>query len=476
MTPAIPASSIRFGRVTLLPAQRRVLLDDEPVRVGSRAFDLLNALVARRGQILPKQELLDLVWSGMVVEENNLQVQICALRKLLGPQAILTVPGRGYAFSPGVEVKESPAVPPINIRNAARRAATAPLRGRSTEVAALRQLVQSHRLVTVAGPGGIGKSRLVQGALGGGFTAPEAVAADLASLSPGAPVATIASLVTRPLGLNFAKPPSARQFASALAGASMTLVLENAEHVLDGTSELADAVLERAADVRVVCTSRAPLKSRGEQVLRLGPLALPAGDDASAARDNPALLLLLDTISALQPRDGFTNAELHDAVTICRHLDGVPLAIELAGSRVPLLGIAAVRRHLTQRFRLLATDARGAVPRHRSLRASMEWSWTLLGPREQDALAAISRYPGRFTLGMARQAFGPLAANEWDAMELLGVLVDASMMLAESGSRAEFRLFESTRLFAQEKGVHPDRLGACASSASIPACRPPGSV
>jgi predicted ATPase len=454
MTPAIPASSILFGRVTLLPRQRRVLLDDEPARLGGRAFDLLNALVARRGQILPKQELLELVWPGMVVEENNLQVQICALRKLLGPQTILTVPGRGYAFSPGVEVKESPGEPPTNTHRAARRAASAPVRGRSTELAALRHCVQAHRLVTVAGPGGIGKSRLVQAALaGGGLATPDAVTVELATMPPGAPVASVASCIGRLLDLNFSRPPSARQFAGALAGTPMTLVLENAEHVLDATSEIAEALLERAADVRVVCTSRALLKSRGEQVLRLGPLALPASDDAPAVRDNPALLLLLDTISALQPRDAFADAELHDAVTICRHLDGVPLAIELAGSRVPLLGIAAVRRHLAQRFRLLVTDARGSVPRHRSLRACLEWSWGQLGPREQQALVAVSRHPGRFTLGMARQALGPLAANEWDAMELVGALVDTSMVLAESGSRSEFRLLESTRLFAQEKGA-----------------------
>jgi predicted ATPase/DNA-binding winged helix-turn-helix (wHTH) protein len=462
MTPAISASSIRFGRVTLLPGQRQVLLGDEPARLGGRAFDLLNTLVARRGQILRKQELLELVWPGMVVEENNLQVQICALRKLLGPQAILTVPGRGYAFSPGVEVKESPGAPSINIRRGARRAASTPLRGRSTELTALRQLVQAHRLVTVAGPGGIGKSRLVQAALTGGFAAPDILAMELATVPPGAQVATVMSCIARLLDLNFNKPPSACQFAGALAGAPMMLVLENAEHVLDATSELADALLEHAADVRIVCTSRAPLKSRSEQVLRLGPLMLPAGDDPSAARDNPALLLLLDIISALQSRNEFADAELHEAVTICRHLDGVPLAIELAGSRVPLLGIAAVRRHLAQRFRLLATDARGAVPRHRSLRASIEWSWGLLGPREQEALVAVSRHPGRFSLGMARQALGPLAANEWDAMELVGALVDHSMVLAESGSRSEFRLLESTRLFAQEKGAE-HASGRCAS-------------
>jgi len=263
----------------------------------------------------------------------------------------------------------------------------------------------------------------------------------------------VASCIGRPLDLDFSRPPSARQFAGALAGAPMTLVLENAEHVLDATSELAEALLDHAADVRIVCTSRVPLKSRGERALRLGPLALPPGDDAPAVRDNPAVQLLLDTISALQPRDAFADAELHDAVAICRHLDGVPLAIELAGSRVPLLGMAAVRRHLAQRFRLLVTDARGAVPRHRSLRACIEWSWSLLGPREQDALVALSRHPGRFTLGMARQALGPLAANEWDAMELVGALVDASIVLAESGSRSEFRLLESTRLFVQEKSA-----------------------
>lgn len=450
MTPISPrASGIRSGRVTLVPTQRRVLVDGEPARLGGRAFDLLRALAARPGEIVAKRELLDAVWPGIVVEENNLQVQICALRKLLGPHTIVTVPGRGYSFSGAVDVVDREGATPIAHRHG--QAGGTTLRGRAGELAALASLLQEQRMVTVTGPGGVGKSRLVQAALGSG--ADDAARVEL-ELMPER--VTVAAWVARAFGLDFARPASARQVASALGGMATTLVVENAERGAEQFGELAEALLDQAPGLRLVCTSQMPMKARGEHVLRLAPLEVPLTDDAPDALQTPALQLLLDAVSALQPRDGFQAREAHDAAAICRHLDGMPHAIELAAARIPLLGVAGVRRMLAgDRFRLLTNGWRRTA-RQRSLHACMEWSWGLLTAREREALSAISRYPGRFTLGMARQALAPAAPTEWDAMELLGALVDKSVVLAESGSRSVFRLLETTRLFAQERIAHEE--------------------
>lgn len=448
MTPIARASGIRSGRVTLLPAQRRVLVDDEPARLGGRAFDLLRALATRQGEIVAKRELLDAVWPGIVVEENNLQVQICALRKLLGSQAIVTVPGRGYSFSGVVDVVDRERAIPIAPHHGPAPTGLTALRGRASELAALASLLQQQRMVTVTGPGGVGKSRLVQAALG-----PDVDKASPVELESMPERVTMAAWVALAFGLDFARTPSARQVASALAGMSTTLVVENAERGTEQLGELAEALLDQAPGLRLVCTSQVPLKARGEHVLRLAPLELPVADDAPDALQTPALQLLMDAVSTLQAREGFRGKEAQDAAAICRHLDGMPHAIELAAARIPLLGVAGVRRMLAgDRFRLLTNGGRRTA-RQRSLHASMEWSWSLLTTREREALAAISRFPGRFTLGMARQALASAAPTDWDAMEVLGALVDKSLVLAESGSRSVFRLLETTRLFAQDRMV-----------------------
>jgi predicted ATPase len=448
--PAFHSSRIQLGRVTLLPAQRRVLVDDEPARLGGRAFDLLEALLSRRGEIVAKQELLDSVWPGIVVEENNLQVQICALRKLLGPETIVTVPGRGYALSAAVD-EDAPdvaALAPTPGPTQAHAGAT-PLRGRADDLAAVSALLQEQRIVTVTGPGGVGKSRLVQDAL----STCEG-AATTVELAPKPERVSTAAWIARDFDLNYARAPSARQIAAALARTSALLLVENAEQGPDEVGELAEALLDHAPGMRLVCTSQVPLKARGEHVLRLAPLEVPTSDQAPDVLSNPALQLLRDAVCAVQPHEICTPRQIHDAVAISRHLDGVPLAIELAASRVPLLGIAGVRRMLTgDRFQLLTGGGRRTPARHRSLLACMEWSWGLLTERERAALAAVSRHAGGFTLRMARLTFGAAARSEWDAMELLGALVDKSLVLAEGGARSVFRVLETTRLFVQQRAM-----------------------
>jgi predicted ATPase/DNA-binding winged helix-turn-helix (wHTH) protein len=444
---ASAVSSIQLGRVTVLPTQRRVLLDGEPARLGGRAFDLLQALLTRRGEVVRKEELLEAVWPGVVVEENNLEVQVHSLRKLLGAGAIITVPGRGYAFDPGVEVRESRDNPASATARRASVEPALPLRGRASEAAALAQLLRQHRIVTVTGPGGVGKSRLVAEVVA--QSTRRVARADLAA-APGR--IDVAASVGRALALGFAHPPTPADLAAAVASESPLIVIENAEHVIDQAGDVVEE-LASASGARVVCTSQVPLKTRGEHVLRLATLRVPESDSPFDADSSPALDMLLDTVRACQSRDSFTPEEKRDAAAICRHLDGLPVAIELAGARIPLLGTSRVRRMLADRFQLLSRDSRGTAHRHHSLLACLEWSWRLLAPAERAALSAVSQHPGRFTLGTARHALARIARNEWDAMELLGALVDKSMVVSESRSGSAFRVLENTRLFAQSRGA-----------------------
>jgi predicted ATPase len=268
------------------------------------------------------------------------------------------------------------------------------------------------------------------------------------------------------------------QLARSLAGQPLLLILENCEHVPDGAGELALALLEHAPDARLLITSQAPLKIKGEHLLRLAPLEVPLDD--AAAPQGPALELFFDRMQALQAHADLAGAELHDAVAICRHLDGIPLAIELAASRVPVVGVSGVRRRLADRFNVLASDGREATPRHRSMAACLEWSWQMLDAQEQSLLAALCRFKGRFTLRMAREAFGP-SSSEWQVMTVLGALIDKSMIIQTPGSRRAFRLLETTRMFVLQRAergspLPADRLGSCASLGSTPDSRPPASA
>ena len=418
-----------MGRFTLLPAQGRVMLEGQPVRLSGRAVDLLHTLVAHRGEVVAKDELLRSVWPGLVVEENNLHVQVSALRKLLGPGAIVTVAGRGYTLNPGLDVRDEPDRTSVNAGD--RTEVLAPMRGRGNEAATLRKLVREHRIVTVAGPCGVGKSRLVREVL--------------ADHDDG-PVRCI-ELANEGLG-ELRQAADAVQAQAQSQDRSAIVVIENAEQSIDDAGELAD-LLASAPGVRLVCTSQAPLNARGEHVLRLAPLPVPTPHAGSGM--TPALEVMLDSVATLQPGFSLNDENSRDAAAICRHLDGLPLAITLAAGRIPLLGFAGVRRRMADRFHLLRGGPRGTAPRHQSLEAAMDWSWRFLSARERDALAALSRLKGRFRMHAATKALLQVGRDEWDAMQLLGALVDKSVVLADSPGQSSFRVLESMRLFASSR-------------------------
>ena len=457
----------RFLAAELHPAQRTLRVDGKDCQVGARAFDLLLALLERRDRVVSKSELLDLVWPNVVVEENNLQVHVSSLRKLLGARAIATVPGRGYRFVAPLHDAAAAVGGPADSAFARREpdasarprpktnlpANRAALLGRADDVALLASLLASHRLVTVVGAGGIGKSRLAQAA-----AAAEAEAErwrdgvwwiELAGL---AETALLPHAVTQQLGLSVPEREAGLQvLLDELAPRQMLLVLDNCEHLLEAIAVLVDRLLQAAPALRVLTTSQEPLRVRAEQQYRLEPLAVPRDASAPGARGYGALVLFESRVRAAAPRFELAEADLPLAIDLCRQLDGLPLAIELAAARVPLLGLRAVHARVRERFLLLTAGTRTALRRHQTLRAAMDWSHALLTDAQRTAFRRLSVFSGGFTMELAQAACADDGHDEWAVLEQLSALVDKSLAVAEACEPVRYRLLESPRAFALEQ-------------------------
>ena len=437
------AAPYRFGRFEIEPDTRRLLEEGRPVALGQRAFDVLLALVERRERLVSKGELLDVAWPGLVVEENNLQVQVSALRKLIGPSAIATVPGRGYRFTARLDdATDQSEVPPAETPRAVAGnlpAYLAPLYGRDAQIAALSELVQAHRLVTVVGAGGIGKSRLAQAcadALAPRFV-DGAWMIELAGVSaPG----LLGSTVTQALGIRSARQDSVKaDVIASLAGRRMLLVLDNCEHLLDAVGAFAEALL-RGTHVTLLATSQEPLRLPEEQQYRLAPLDEPGG-----------LALLEARVGAVDARFALAGDDLLLARDICRRLDGLPLAIELAAARVPTLGLRGVRDKLDARFKLLTGGARSTLRRHQTLRAALEWSHHLLSGDERIVFRRLGAFAGGFTVELAQAVASDGSLDAWCVLDLVSQLVDKSLVSVDPGDPPRYRLLESARAFALEQ-------------------------
>jgi non-specific serine/threonine protein kinase len=448
--PAPPAlAPLRFGpsqRFELQPAERRLLVDGQPAALGRRALDLLIVLAERPDHLLSKNELLERVWPGLVVEEANLQMQISNLRKLLGGELIDTVPGRGYRFTATVGSAATVAAAPAPA--AAPRAAAHRLIGRDPDLALLEGLLQGEGCATVVGTSGVGKTSLARAAAA--RWPGRSVWVDLAALAHGP---QMAGALARALGLQLTGDDSeaAAQLVAALRGQALLLVLDNAEHVIEACAELA-TLLRPLAGVQLLVTSQAPLAVAGERVLRLEPLALP-GPEANLAPGpaEGALALLIERIAAADHRFVPTPAVLPLLRAVCTQLDGLPLALEMAAARVPLLGLQGVHDALAQRFVLLTRGHRDAATRHRTLHNALDWSYRLLGPTEQRLFRALGVFADGFTLDLAVALMTDDANTRWDVIDGLATLADRSLLVVGSGDPPRYRLLETMRAFALEQ-------------------------
>jgi predicted ATPase/DNA-binding winged helix-turn-helix (wHTH) protein/Flp pilus assembly protein TadD len=461
----LTADALCFETFELQPVERRLVVGGVAAAVGARAFDVLVALAERAGQLVSKQELLDLVWPGLVVEENNLQVQIATLRKVLGPQAIVTIPGRGYRLA---IARQDAVVPPAGDARAVSRPAGAgavasppaeieELFGRQDDIESLGAHLRAHGLVTIVGPAGIGKTRLASAAArahGGAF----ADGMRFVELAPLADATLVAPTIARSLGVAIGNAPSSVEHGlNALAQQRLLLVLDNCEHVLDAVDAFVTLLRRSAPGIHVLATSQELLRHRDEHVYRLGPLSVPDEDADVAAldriREAGAVRLFVARVRALASGFALTAKNVAAVVEICRRLDGIPLAIELGAARVPLLGVDGVRQRLDERFRLLTGGARVALRRHQTLRAALEWSYGLLTATEQAVFAALGVFSGSFALESAQALVAGPETDPWAVLEHLGALVDKSLVAVEgrAGDMPRYRLLETTRAFALER-------------------------
>jgi predicted ATPase/DNA-binding winged helix-turn-helix (wHTH) protein len=449
----------RFGDIEVRRVERELLVGGQHTAIGSRAFDLLLALIDHRDRVVSKNELLDLVWPGLVVEENNLQAQVSAIRKLLGPKALATIPGRGYRFALPLS-EESPFPAAANTPSGA-PASTPPLTnlpaaeeapfGRDADTAAITQLLREHRLVTVLGSGGIGKTRLAQEVARGqvDMHANGVWWVDLAALSaPDKVVPAIANAAH----LQLEEGDPLAELAKALAHRSTLLVLDNCEHLVAHVARVVHTALGAAAGLRVLATSQEALKTPGEYVYRLDSLAVPPpGTSLESARTFGAVKLLEQRARAVDRLFALSESTIADAIELCRQLDGIALAIEMAAVRLPVLGLGPLQARLGERLKLLRGASRLMPARHRTLRATLDWSHSLLSSEEQAVLRRLSVFAGSFRLDMAQRVAATEDLDEWMVLDSLTALIDKSLVQVERNEPPRYRLLETTRLYAAER-------------------------
>jgi predicted ATPase/DNA-binding winged helix-turn-helix (wHTH) protein len=449
----------RFDRFAVSRDSRRLFVDGGPVKLGARAFDMLLALIERHDRVVSKNEMLDTVWPGATVEESNLQVHMVALRKVLGPDVIATIPGRGYKFvaplkgyaSLASDTVRAPSDPqtirlPGNLPSVLPR-----LYGRDADVAALRNLLEQHRLVSVVGPAGIGKTSVAQ-TVAHALRGLDHDGVWLIELAPLERPDLVASTVARGLGHELGSRESAlATLVEAMHKQRLLLVLDNCEHLANEASALVRLILDRAPGVRLLVTSQEPLRLVDEHVYRLGPLNVPATTDLVTAPQFGAVALFVARASAADTRFALDEFNVSAIVEICARLDGVALAIELAAARVSLLGVETLRRRLDERLRLLASGERAPVARHRTLSAALEWSYGLLSANERTVLDRLGIFVGGFSLESAQCVASDEQIDKWAVVDALSGLVDKSLVMVDPGEEPRYRLLETTRAFALER-------------------------
>jgi predicted ATPase/DNA-binding winged helix-turn-helix (wHTH) protein len=464
------STGVAFGRFRLVPHRRQLLADGQPIKLGGRAFDVLMALIKARGEVVGKDALMARVWSAQVVEESNLQSQIWALRAAFGADRdlIRTVSGRGYQFTGEIRVTSgSPdertgagivaAQPPAALPSTNLPVAISELIGRDAEVAGVVSLIGAHRLITLTGAGGIGKTQLALAAarqLSPQFAEGVWLAEFSPLGDPGLVPATVAAAVRLELGGGEA---SAQRVAQALADRRLLLVLDTCEHVIDAAAGIAEALLHASPAAHVIATSREPLRAEGEQIYPVPPLDVPVGD--AEDREDPlqygAVRLFTERVRAALPYFVPDRRVVALIAAICRRLDGIPLAIELAAARAAALGIGALAARLDDRFRLLAGGRRGALPRHQTLRATLDWSYDLLPEPERVILRRLAVFAGAFSLEVASEVVASPELVPSEVVDGLADLVTKSLVSAEvDGTVARYRLLDTTRAFAIERLCH----------------------
>jgi predicted ATPase/DNA-binding winged helix-turn-helix (wHTH) protein len=453
--------AISFGPFRLLPTQQLLLEGERPLRLGSRALNVLIALVERAGELVSKDELMARVWPSTTVEESNLKVHVAALRRALadgqgGNRYIITTPGRGYRFvAPISSVESIDAAPPTSAKPS-HNLPSRPTRliGRTDTIGKLAEQLPRQRFLTIVGTGGVGTTSVA-------LTVADALLPAyedgvwFVELAPVADPGLVATALAAALGLEARSDDPLPGLIAALRDKQMLVVLDNCERVIEAAASLAVAILRAAPRVHILATSREPLRAEAEHVHRLRPLATPTAGTrltAAEAQAYPAVQLFVERAAASVDEFELSDADAPFVADICARLDGVPLAIEFAAARVDAFGVRGLASGLDDRFRLLTSARRTAVARHQTIRTTLDWSYELLPERERVVLQRLAVFAGAFSLD---DACVVAACDEIPVSEIaepVANLVAKSLVTADfGGSISRYRLLGMTRAYARDK-------------------------
>jgi predicted ATPase/DNA-binding winged helix-turn-helix (wHTH) protein len=465
-----PGIAVSFGPFRLIPAERRLERDGVPVAIGDRALMILVILVERAGEVVGKRELIARAWPGTIVEEGNLRFQMVALRRALGDaqggaRYISTVPGRGYCFVAPIHRPDRMETLGLGHQQSVDWAYRLPPRlarmvGREDNVAGITAKLISDRFVSIVGPGGIGKTTVavsVGHALLDSFDGAVCFV-DLANLSD---PALVPGALAAALGLRVDAVDPLASVIAALPQERMLIILDSCEHVIDQTALLAERIFETRPQIHLLTTSRESLRVEGEHTHRLIPLATPPEGEltAAAALAFPSVQLFVSRVAAVDDRFSLSDGDAPLVAEICRHLDGIALAIELAAGRVEAFGIQGTAARLGDRMELW-NGRRTAMPRHQTLSATFDWSYELLSQPERMVLRRLSSFVGGFDLDAAETVASGSDLNSPRVIEALARLVAKSLVATETEhGRTRYRLLDTTRAYARDKLVESGEVG-----------------
>ena len=459
MSGAVVHRKLRFGPFELSIGERVLRRDGQVLPLGDRALDILIYLADRPGEVIAKQELIDHVWPDVTVEEGSLRVHVAAIRKALGDgqfgdRYIANVKARGYSFV-GSAVSLSGGTESRNAKF--RHQGRFPVRplmliGRETVVGEVSDKLRDERFVTLLGPGGIGKTSI---ALAVGRAATEEFGGnvyfvDLESLTD---PRHVAGAVATSLGLALKSKDPGLELVDLVRSRKLLVILDSCEHVIETVALLAEQLYQQTEQVYVLTTSRELLKVEGEHCCRVLPLDFPpdgSEQTANAVLRYPAVQLFLRRVAARAGSVTLTDQEAPFVAEMCRKLDGMPLAIELAAGQAAVLGLKnTVSRRVS---RLLKLSHRTAVPRHRTLKATLDWSYDLLSDAERIVFRRIAPFVGHFTLDGARYVAGELGVGAAEISNAIAGLAEKSLIATRiDETQAQYRLLDTTRAYALEK-------------------------
>lgn len=449
--------TLEFGPFRLQPARRKLSCGNEDVRLGGRAMDILIALARRKDEVLTKDDLFAAGWPGIYVHESNLKVTIASLRRALRehcPEAefINTVVGRGYWLSASPEATALPARSDTSLVVGSTLPPIGTVIGRDGDIALLRETMASHRMTTLAGAGGVGKTTVAVAAAQL-FEDEHGASVAFIDLSRVASEEFVVISLAAALGVNSESGDTLQAVVAILARRRAVLLFDTCEHVLHAVARICDLILEKTAEVRILATSRIVLGVRREHVVWLAPLDVPpkehAGELSDVLRYSAPQLL---TARALErtgyrptPQDGNALAE------ICRRLDGAPLAIELVSARFAGRSADQVLKELDNRFRTLRSERQGGPLRQQTLLITLEWSYALLREDEAATLRAVSVFAGSFDVEAVARVVEHRGLAPADAAGAIAGLRAKSMLsVDDTADELRYRLLDSTRAFAAD--------------------------